>query len=334
MLNLALDEDSALFHTINRNKESFAADLKDPTDLESVRQIIARADVLIQNFRPGVMERIGLGYEDVRKLNPRIVYAEVSGYGTEGPWLNRPGQDLLAQAVSGITWLNGDEAQGPVPIGISIADVLAGAHLAQGILACLLRRATTGEGGRVEVSLLESILDLQFEEFTTFLNDGGRPPARSASANAHAYLGAPYGVYAAADGFLAIAMTPIPRLGELLGCEALLKFSNPSGWVSQRDEIKALVAAHLAPHSVAHWLAILTPADVWCAEVLSWDDLVVHEGFLKLDMLQAVKRPGGASLTTTRCPIRIDGQILKSDRPAPRLGEDTIRILDELTGPD
>src|SRR5690606_26070794 len=147
-----------------------------------------RADVLIQNFRPGVMERIGLSYEQCREMNPRIVYGSVTGYGSRGPWAGKPGQDLLAQSVSGLPWLNGDADQPPVPFGLSVADLTACANLVQCLLAALLRRGTTGVGGLVEVSLLESILDLPFEVTTTLLNDGGKPPARSAINNAHAYL--------------------------------------------------------------------------------------------------------------------------------------------------
>ena len=216
--NLMLDGDSTLFHSINRNKESFAADLKNPADKARVIELLRRADVMIQNFRPGVIEKAGLGYEAVSALNPRIVYADITGYGTTGPWATKPGQDLLVQSLSGLPWLNGDADQPPVPFGLAVSDMMAGAHLVQGILACLLRRGITGAGGRVEVSLLESTLDLQFEVLTTYLNDGGKLPQRSAINNAHAYLGAPYGIYKTADGYIALAMQLIVRLGELLGC--------------------------------------------------------------------------------------------------------------------
>lgn len=324
--DLFLDGDSVLFHTINRNKLSFAANLKDPADLEHVRALIARADVLIQNFRPGVIERLGLGYEAVMALNPRIVYATVTGYGATGPWRDLPGQDLLAQARSGLPLLNGDADQPPLPFGLAVADILAGAHLAQGVLACLVRRSITGRGGLVEVSLLESALDLQFEVFTAYLNDGGRLPQRSAVNNAHAYLGAPYGIYATADGYLALAMGSIPHLGELLGCEALLAYTDPATWFSARDEIKALIAEHLATQPTAYWLARLEPADYWCAEVLDWNRLTAHPGFAALQMVQQVTRSNGMTLMTTRCPIRIDGAILTSPTGAPRVGEHTAMI--------
>ena len=193
--NLFVEGDSLVFHTINRNKESFAADLKNPQDLAAVKQLIARADVLTHNFRPGVMEKIGLDWESVRQINPRIVYGEVTGYGCEGPWKDKPGQDLLLQSLSGLTWLSGNADQGPVPMGLAVVDILCGSHLVQGILAALIRRAKSQRGALVQVSLLESILDFQFEVITTHLADGGRLPQRSKRFNAHAYLAAPYGIY-------------------------------------------------------------------------------------------------------------------------------------------
>jgi len=210
--NLGVEGDSTLFHSINRNKEGFSADLKKPEDLEKVCKLIAKADVLIENFRPGVMNKLGLGFAAVQPMNPSLIYGTVTGYGSTGPWAGKPGQDLLAQSMSGLAWLSGNADQGPVPMGLAIADLTCSAHLVEG------RRGITGAGGRVEVNLLESILDLQFEVITTHLNDGGRTPERSAVNNGHADLGAPYGIYATADGHLALAMGVVPRLGELLGC--------------------------------------------------------------------------------------------------------------------
>jgi CoA:oxalate CoA-transferase len=327
--DLEVDGDSTLFHSINRNKESFAADLKDPRDMARVKCLIGRADVLIQNFRPGVMQRLGLSYQAVSSMNPRLIYAEVTGYGEHGPWRDKPGQDLLAQAVSGLAWLSGDGGQGPVPMGLSVVDMFAGAHLTQGILACLVRRGIIGEGGLVQVSLLESALDLQFEVLTTHLNDGGKMPQRSAINNANAYLAAPYGLYATSDGFLALAMTPVPRLGELLGLPALCAYADPDTWFAERDAIKALLAVHLKERSTDHWLGVLEPAGVWCAKVLGWPELLQHDAFRVLRMVQSVTCSSGQILLTTRCPIRIDGQVLESPVGAPRTGEHTQQILDE-----
>jgi crotonobetainyl-CoA:carnitine CoA-transferase CaiB-like acyl-CoA transferase len=328
--NLEMDGDSTLFHSINRNKQSFSANLKEEADIEIIKKLIAKADVVIQNFRPGVMERLGLDYESVCEINPQIIYGEITGYGAEGPWRDAPGQDLLVQSLSGMAWLNGDKDQNPVPFGLSIVDMMTGAHLVQGVLACLLQRSISGKGGKVEVSLLESILDFQFEVLTTYLQDGNELPVRSAINGAHAYLSAPYGIYACSDGYLALAMGSIPKLGELLDCPALGSYTNPESWSNQRDEIKAILVDHLKTKKTSEWLSVLEPADIWCAEVLTWNQLVQHEGFKVLQMTQEVFRENGKGLITTRCPIRIDGEILTSTVGSPRIGEHNEKILKDM----
>jgi crotonobetainyl-CoA:carnitine CoA-transferase CaiB-like acyl-CoA transferase len=324
--------DSTIFHAINRAKESFAVDLKNEADLAALRGLLAKADVLIQNFRPGVIERLGLDYAHVNGLNPRIVYASISGYGEEGPWVKRPGQDLLAQSRSGVMWLNGDEDQGPVPFGLAIGDMLAGAAACQGVLAALVRRGITGKGSHVETSLLEALVDFQFEVLTTHLNDGNRLPRRSSFRSAHAYLSAPYGVYPAKDGFLAIAMTPVPKLAGLLELdEELSAYSDkPATWFTARDEIKAIIAQKIATRTVDEWLAVLEPADIWCAKVLNWPELFESDGFKVLDMLQTVTREDDVSITTTRSPLRVNGVRTKVGRAAPRIGEHSAKIREEF----
>lgn len=328
--NLKLDGDSTLFHSINRNKESFTADLTNEDDRRQVRKLLMHADVMVQNFRPGVIEKLGFDYETVKQSNPRIVYGEVTGYGQKGPWRNKPGQDLLVQALSGLPWLNGDADQPPVPFGLAVVDLLAGAHLVQGILAMLVRRGITGVGGKVEVSLLESILDAQFEVLTTYLNNGNQLPRRSRVNNAHAFLGAPYGIYATSDGFLALAMGSVVRLGELLGSRELLNYSD-SDIFERREEIKQILCGVLKQQTTKHWLSILEPADVWCSDVFDWNKLFAHEGFKVLEMVQQVSRGNGIELDTTRCPIRLNGKILTSKKGAPRLGADTQIIRKEFS---
>ena len=232
--------------------------------------------------------------------------------------------------MSGLAWLSGNADDGPVPMGLAVADLTASAHLVQGILACLVRRGVTNRGGRVQVSLLESILDLQFEVITTHLNDGGKPPRRSNQNNAHSYLGAPYGIYATSDTHLGLAMGAVPRLGELLDCPALLEFQEPQSWFNRREEIKAILRGHLLKHSTAHWLSILEPADIWCAEVMSWEKLRTTDGYRELDMEQIIQCPQGTPLATLRCPIRIDGEIFKSPTGAPAIGQHTADILREF----
>jgi len=328
--NLELDGDSTLFHSINRNKESFAADLKQEGDRRQVLELLKHADVMVQNFRPGVIEKLGFDYETVKQSNPRVVYGEVTGYGQKGPWRNKPGQDLLVQSLSGLPWLNGDADQPPVPFGLAVVDLFAGAHLVQGILAALVRRGLSGSGAKVEVSLMESILDAQFEVLTTYMNNGNQLPQRSRVNNAHAFLGAPYGIYATSDGFLALAMGSVVRLGQLLGSPELLKYTDQDIF-DHREHIKEILGGILKQKATQHWLAILEPAEVWCSDVFDWNRLFAHEGFKALDMVQRVVRRHGVELATHRSPIRLDGQILKSSKGAPRLGADTEPIRKEFS---
>lgn len=328
--NVVMNDESSVFHAINRNKESFAADLKNENDAALVRELLKHADVIIHNFRPGVMERLGFDYKAVKAIKPDVIYAEISGYGPKGIFKDKPGQDLLLQSVTGLTWLTGNADDGPVAMGLSIVDMLAGAHLAEGILACMYRKAISGKGGLVQVSMLESAYDFQFETITTFMNDGGANPERSAKSNANAYLGAPYGIYKTANGYLALAMGSIPFLAKLLGCEALAFYKDGAEAFDKRDEIKAVLASHLETQTTQKWLSILEPADIWCADVLDWNQLMQHDGFKVLKMIQSVTMSDGYNYNTTRCPIRIDGEILVSKKGSPKLGEDTGQIIKEF----
>ncbi|HVX81481.1 MAG TPA: CaiB/BaiF CoA-transferase family protein [Devosiaceae bacterium] len=321
--------DSTLFHAINRGKESFAADYKNPADLALVRRLIAKADILIQNFRPGVIGRLGLDYESVRAINPGIVYCSITGYGEAGPWVDRPGQDLLAQARSGLMWLNGDAGQGPVPFGLAVADFLAGSAIVEGALAALVRRGRTGQGAHIETSLLEALVDYQFEVLTTYLNDGRRPPKRSEFRSAHAYLAAPYGVYETADGYLALAMMPLDRLAPLLDLPALSGLGKEAPF-TERDRLKRLIAERLRERPTDAWVAALDAADIWCAKVLDWPELMASEAFRVLDMLQTVTRDDGVSIETTRSPIRVGGRRMRVSEGAPRIGQHTAAIRGEF----
>ena len=209
---------------------------------------------------------------------------------------------------------------------------LACPAVVQGLLACLVRRSVTGKGGEVETSLLEALLDLQFEVLTTHLNDGGRLPARSGFRSAHAYLAAPYGVYRTLDGWLALAMTPLAKLAPLLGVDDLAAIAtDPTAGFTRRDEIKRLIADRLATGTTAQWLAALQPSDVWCADLLDWKRLLANEDFTSLDMLQTVTRSDGVTIRTTRVPLRVDGVRPRIVHAAPRIGEHTQALMQEFS---
>jgi crotonobetainyl-CoA:carnitine CoA-transferase CaiB-like acyl-CoA transferase len=316
-----IEGESTIFHAINRNKQSYAADLKNSQDLEKVRKLIRHADVVLHNFRPGVMERIGLDYEKVRTIKPDIVYGEISGYGNEGPWKDLPGQDLLVQALSGLTWLSNNRDERPTPMGVSVVDILAGTYLTQGILAALYRRGVSGRSALVQVSMMEAVLDFQFEVLTCHFSDGRQLPQRSEVSNGNAYIPAPYGIYKTREGYLSLAMGDIPKLARLLQCPPLETFTNKAEWFDRRDEIKGILTGHLLTRTADEWLAVLQPADIWCAKVMNYEDLMQQIGYKVLNMELKVKTSNGLSIRTTRCPIRIDGAIAKPELGAPLLGE-------------
>lgn len=325
--NIFVGDDSLLFHTINRNKESFTADLKNPEDLEWVKQLITKADVITHNFRPGVMEKIGLDYPLVKEINPKIIYAQVTGYGKTGPWKNKPGQDLLVQALSGLTWLSGNNNE-PLPFGMSIADIICGAHLVQGILACLYSRKLTGEGANIEVSLMESILDFQFEFLTTWYNGGGIPQ-KSKVNHAHALLNAPYGVYETSNGYLAIAMGNLNSYSLALDLQ-ILKYYQKNDVFSKRDEIKQHIAKQLLTNTTHYWKERLDSHSLWSMPVLNWKELMMENAYQSLEIEQDLITQDGKIIKAMRGAVCMNNKTFTNNTPAPLLGQHTQAIKNEF----
>lgn len=325
--NLWVDESSLLFHTINRNKESFAADLKNAEDIKYVKQLITHADVVTHNFRPGVMEAFGLDYAPVKKINPQVIYMEISGYGKQGPWSHKPGQDLLIQAISGLTYSTGNKEDHPVPFGLAIADYLCANQAVQAILAALLRRHKTGQGALLELSLLESLIDFQFEFFTTYFQTN-QQHQRSVINNGHSLLSAPYGIYKTADDYIAIAMMPLKKLYAAIQCEALKKFSESESF-EKRDEIKEILSQHFITATADVWLNKMHAQDLWAMPVLNWEQLCQSSAYQVLNIEQKFLA-GNKTITTTRCPIRYNKQCFLSNKPAPAVGEHTDKIKTAL----
>ncbi len=323
--DLWIDESSLVFHTINRNKESFCADIKDASDRVLIKQLIAKADVLIHNFRPGIMMKNGLDYESVKKINPKIVYTEITGYGTKGPWRNKPGQDLLLQSVSGLTYLTGNASDDPVPFGLAISDYLCGNHAVQGILAALIRLKKYDIGAYLELSMLESIIDFQFEFFTTYYQTG-KLPKRSAMGNAHALLGAPYGIYRTNDGYISIAMMSLSTLASAIACDEASVFSDEEVFC-KRDAIKEVLSQHFLTDTTENWLKKMRAHDLWVMPVLDWNKLAGTETYNASNIEQELAISlNNKPMITTRCPIRLNNQILFSPVAAPKVGEHTADI--------
>ncbi|GAA6208493.1 CaiB/BaiF CoA-transferase family protein [Cognatishimia sp. WU-CL00825] len=326
-----IDGDSTLFHAINRGKESIALDLKTSDGQLAARRLAAKANVVIQNFRPGVIERLGLGHKDVKALNPTVVYGSVSGYGSQGPWSNLPGQDLLAQARSGIMWLSGNADAGPVPVGLPLADLLTGATLAQGLLAGLYKQNSQNASTLVETSLLECLADAQFELLTTYLNNGRKMPQREAEGSAHGYLAAPYGVYDTFDGQLALAMMPLQELADVMQSTELLSYAQvPQAEFVHRLEIRKLISKQLKTRDAQAWEERLTAQGIWCARVLKWPELLESKAFQALNMISDVGSNANTSRILMRSPLRLDGVRSPVSRQGPKLDANKSAVISEF----
>jgi len=314
----------------NRNKRSIALDLKAPEGREIALKLVDRADVIAENFRPGVMDKLGLGYDALKRRKPTLIYASASGYGPDGPYAQRPGQDLLAQALFGVMAITGQKESGPRPVGVSVVDHHGAALLAMGILAALIRRERTGRGCRVDASLMQAALDLQAESLTAWLNASQRPTAVAPSRHiAGWYYPAPYGVYATRNGHLAVSLCPISALAKVI--EEVSSFSDADAW-TRADEIADLIAARLKTKTSEEWAARMEAAQIWHARVQGYAEIAEDPQVKHMQALVTVAGGGktGAPVTVVSHPVRYDGEAAAARLPPQRLGAQTKEILGEL----
>jgi len=332
LLELYKNGESVSFLTFNRNKRSIAVDLKTTAGLEVVRRIVARADVVVENFRPGVMDRLGIGYEALRQINPRLIYCASCGYGQTGPYAERPGQDLLIQAMSGMTVLTGNRDDLPSATVAGIADLATSQMIVYGILAALFNRERRGEGQRVDVNLYNALLSMYIQEFSNFMNGGGIPE-RSEHGYPNPYVGAPYGIYLTADKYIAIAMNPINKLARLFGID---KYQDVGGQnvFEREDEIAADFAAALATKTTQEWLDILLAEDVWCAPVYNFADVQNDPQVAVNEMVVSYEHPHAGTVQALGIPVKFQGTPGSVRRPAPILGQHSVEILREVAGCD
>src|ERR1700730_11608249 len=302
------DGQGMLHMCANRNKRSVALDLKAPNGRAIALKLIDGADVVAENFRPGVMDKLGFGYAALSARKPSLIYASASGYGPDGPYAERPGQDLLAQALFGVMAITGQAATGPRPVGVSAIDHHGAALFAMGILAALVRRGRTGKGCRVDASLMQAALDLQAESLVAWLNAAEKPPVHAPRHVAGWYYAAPYGVYPTADGHLALSLSPLAKVAEAIGEPRLADFSERDAW-ERRDEIGDLIAQRLQTAPSAAWIAGLERADVWHARVQDYAGIRVDPQVAHMRSLVTVPGagPSGAPGTLVNHPVRYDG---------------------------
>ena len=322
-------DESPCFMAWNRNKRSLAIDIKSAQGKEIIYKLVKEADVIFENFRPNVMARLGYGYEELKKINPSIIYCSASGWGDDGPYLTRPGQDLLVQSVSGAIMTSGRQSDGPVAIGTALCDQVNALNSVYAILAALYYREKTGKGQEIKSNLLSSAIAFQMQDYFTIQNLGqtfNRPESKIG----HPGNGAPFGMYQTRDGFLTIAMSPWPKLVEALGEDSLMKYNDPQVLFDDRDKIHGIIEAITVTKSTEKWLDIMLGLDLWVAKVndqkdVEYDPQVIHnKTFIELE------HPKAGKVKVTNIPFTMSETPGQIKRPSPMIGEHGADILEEI----
>ena len=324
--------ESPNFLAWNRNKRSIALNLKSKKVHALILQMAKRADVVVQNFRPGVLAKLGYGYEDFKAVNPRIIYCSGSGYGESGPYVERPGQDMLIQGLTGLISNTGRGDAAPVPAGAGLADQIGAMNMVYGILAALYYREKTGRGQKIEVNLLAGMIAHQAQEYVAVLNLG-EDLIRPSSGIGHPGMQAPFGIYATKDGYVSIAMSPFKTLYETLGAPQLAIYDDLKTLFDKRDEVWEKVNAETRKFGTVELLDRLLAADIWCAEVkdirrAAEDPQVKHMG-----MLTSYQHPKAGSVRVPAPAVKMSETPATIDRPAPLVGQHGREILAEFGVP-
>jgi len=321
--------ESPCYLAFNRNKRSLALDLKSREAKEIVYKLAAECDFVIENFRPGVMDKLGFGYEDLKAINPRIIYCSSTGYGQDGPYVNRPGQDLMLQALTGLTTLTGRKDAPPTPLGTGIADQMGAFNIVYGLLSALYYREKTGKGQKLEVNLFQCLLTHQLQEFAVTLNSG-RMFERPLSGIAHPGQSAPFGIYQSADGYICISVNPIAQLAEVLEDEGLLAYDDPDTLYDKRDEVFYRIQASVVKQTTKHWLDLMLARDMWVSEVHNHLEVENDPQVQHLQAFTSYEHPTAGEVRTVNIPIKFSETPGSIRRHPPLVGEHNEEILQEL----
>ena len=329
--------ESAYFATLNAGKLSISLDLKAGDDRAIFERLLARADVILENYRPGVMERLGYGYETLHQSHPRLIYGAVSGFGHTGPDAAKPAYDMVVQARGGVMSITGEEGGPPVRVGASIGDIVAGMFLAQGVLAALYDREKTGLGAKIDIAMLDAQLAIQ-EHAVAITTATGTPPGRTGAR--HPTI-TPFSTYRAADGFFVIAAGNDAMFATLcatlnLPLAADPRFATNAARCDHHALLKRLIEAVTLGASVAHWIATLEAAQLPTGRVQDMGQVLQDPQLLARDMvLPITPSPGGPSFTAAGNPIKMSTlDEITARAPAPRLDGDRAAILAWLNGAD
>ncbi len=316
---------------VNRSKRSVAIDFKQPEGQEILWRLVEWADVLVENFRPGTLERLGFGYEACAARNPRLVYCSMSAYGHAGlpEWSRRPGYDVIMQGVGGIPSLTGPPEGAPYKVGASMADVVTGMNAVQAILLALLARGRDGRGQKVDVAMLDGQVAMLAYLSSAVLNSDTRPPRMG---NRHLSI-APYSSFRAADGWLNLGVANErlwQRLCEALGADELPgdpRFATNDVRVKHVDALEAALAPYFAERTVAEWLALLDEAGIPAGPILEVEQVLEHPQLRARGMVLTMPHPTLGEVRLVDSPFRLEGTPGRPDRPPPALGEHTDEVL-------
>ncbi|ACI93807.1 L-carnitine dehydratase/bile acid-inducible protein F [Afipia carboxidovorans OM5] len=320
------------FQNLHRNKRAMTIDLKSEAGKQTFYRMVEKADVVVENFRPDVKARLGIDYETLRKINPRIVYASISGFGQDGPYAKRPGFDQIAQGLGGLMSITGEPGRGPMRVGIPIADLTAGLFCAMGILTALLEREVSGEGQWVQTSLLQSqIFMLDFQTARWLLQKEVPPQA----GNNHPTI-IPTGVFQTSDGYVNIAATGLviwERLANAIGKPELVSdpdYASPKMRSKNRDALNAIIEAVTRTRTSAEWVEILNKAGVPCGPIHTIDKVFDDPQVKHLDLVQKVPGTGERDVRLVKQPFTLSRTPSKFVAPPPEVGEHTDELLHEF----
>ena len=316
------------FLSLNRNKRSLAVDLKSEDGKKVLLDLVKTADVFLQNYRPGVAKRLGVDYETLSRINPKLVYISMSGYGESGPYVNRPGQDLILQAMSGAMLSAGRTGEAPTPAGQYLVDAVTAYTAFEGALAALFHRERTGEGQLVEVNMLDAITTIQMQELSVF-TVGGKKQERSAEPHAHVFIRSPYGAFATSDGYIVLSFPSLRKLGEIIGEDSFLDMDDEVDSWTRRDEIFAKTRDKLMAKTSAEWLKLFEEAGIWAGPVYGYADLVSDPQIAHNGTFVEYEHPTEGRVKTPGFPIKFSKTPSKVERGAPLAGQHTREVLQE-----
>ena len=328
----SVNGESAAFMAMNRNKRGIAFNLKLPAAQEALKRMVAKADVLTENYRKGTLEKLGVGYDTLKKINPALIYCSISGYGRTGPYADKGGYDLIAQGMSGLMAITGEPGRPPVKVGSPVCDINGGMLAALGVVSAYVHRLKTGVGQMVDTSLFEAGIQQTYWQAAIYFATRASP---GPSGSAHV-LSAPYQAFKAKDGWLTIGGANQPnwqRLARVLGAPEWIedaRFLTNTQRMQNLDALVALMNEKLAMKTVAEWIALLEAAGVPCGPINSIAQVLEDPHALARDMVVELEHPKAGRTRAIGLPIKLSATPGKVARPAPLFGQHTREVLAEF----